>query len=202
MFNSELKCAVCATYNTCRCQQSLAPFAVTLSLLPRCPPSSLSSYEFQCIAVPRCSADDKDRKSGDKQNSKNILARTVRMRCLHRGSSATTQQQQQRRQQQWRRHLLSGPMLIALATLDLSSASRWTTAPAPPQSARGSIQHVASTPSALAGRLAVRVRGGAIESEEDDGNDHEVRDQKVGGVELMFLVEKYSDHGRRACPLE
>lgn len=79
-------------------------------------------------------------------------------------------------------------MLIALVTLELSSASIWAGVQAPPQSARGSIQHVASTPSALAGRLAVRVRGGTIESEEDEGDTHEVRDQPctVGGGGLAF----------------
>lgn len=48
---------------------------------------------------------------------------------------------------------------------------------------------MASTPSALAGRLAVRVRGGAIESEEDDGNDHEAVAPTVGASSVTETVK-------------
>ena len=118
------------------------------------------------------------------------------MAFLHRASSATTQQLQQRRRPQWRRHLLSGPILVALTTLDLSSASLWAAAPGPPQTARVSIQHVTSTPSAFAGRLAVGVRGGATQSDEDgedEGDTHEVRGPPCkigeGRLDCRFLVE-------------
>lgn len=53
---------------------------------------------------------------------------------------------------------------------------------------------MASTPSAIAGRLVVRVRGGVTEGdedEEDEGNTHEVWAQlqnREGGLDWRFLI--------------
>lgn len=167
------------TRNTCRCQQSLASFAATLSLLPWRPPSSLRRTSARCSAL---LFHKRQRPREPRQTIHSGIpkilqytARTLQMRCHHRGSSAATQQEQEQQRHQWRRHLLYGPMLIALAILDFSAASRWTNVPASPQSSRGAIQRVAPARSALVGRLGVRVRGGAIQSVEEEGEAQEVR---------------------------
>eukprot|EP00904_Undaria_pinnatifida_P001733 jgi/Undpi1/11560/HiC_scaffold_30.g13857.m1 len=119
------------------------------------------------------------------------------MRCHHRGSSAATQQEQEQQRHQWRRHLLYGPMLIALAILDFSAASRWTNVPASPQSSRGAIQRVAPARSALVGRLGVRVRGGAIQSVEEEGEAQEALASTLseGGLAetVKTLLSKFLD---------